>query len=392
MKIGIVTHWNSLDNYGQQLQCFALQTVLRSWGHDAFLIRYAPKSKQLTVWQRIIAHIKHPKYFLHHLPVDSMRKRSVLYEKELVKVNLLNNPKRKFEEFRREHLKMTDLIYSSYAALYANPPEADLYIVGSDQVWRMSHYNDSIPGWFLKFGDVRVRRISYAASMGEGVKREMWPALRNYLSCLDAISVREESAARLCHELGFKAEVTLDPTMLLTADFYLKMATRENNGKQYAFLYLLNVKSVEEFHWQRIKKYIDSRGLQLKSVSGSGYYQGRELIEGNRNLWATIPEWIGLIGGAKCVFTTSYHGTIFAILTHRPFLVIGLQGKYRNANCRIEQLLAALGIAERQFNPSVSVAQQMDSTIDWEQVDLRIEELRRQSVKFLKANIISNKA
>lgn len=42
MKIGIVTFWNSEDNYGQILQCYALQRFLRDKGHDAFLIRYAP--------------------------------------------------------------------------------------------------------------------------------------------------------------------------------------------------------------------------------------------------------------------------------------------------------------------------------------------------------------
>ena len=40
MKIGIMTFWWSNDNYGQLLQCYALQKYLRDRGHDAFLIRY----------------------------------------------------------------------------------------------------------------------------------------------------------------------------------------------------------------------------------------------------------------------------------------------------------------------------------------------------------------
>lgn len=40
MKIGILTFWWSEDNYGQQLQAYALQRYLRDAGHDAFLIRY----------------------------------------------------------------------------------------------------------------------------------------------------------------------------------------------------------------------------------------------------------------------------------------------------------------------------------------------------------------
>ena len=46
MKIGIVTYWNSNDNYGQQLQYFATQTFLKALGHEAFLVRYVPQHKR----------------------------------------------------------------------------------------------------------------------------------------------------------------------------------------------------------------------------------------------------------------------------------------------------------------------------------------------------------
>lgn len=40
MDIGIVTLWQSKDNYGQILQCYALQCYLKKQGHNAFLIRF----------------------------------------------------------------------------------------------------------------------------------------------------------------------------------------------------------------------------------------------------------------------------------------------------------------------------------------------------------------
>ena len=42
MKIGVITFWKSKDNYGEVLQCYALQKYLKSLGHDVFLIRYDP--------------------------------------------------------------------------------------------------------------------------------------------------------------------------------------------------------------------------------------------------------------------------------------------------------------------------------------------------------------
>ena len=40
MKIGVVTFWETQDNYGQVLQGYALQKVLEQLGHEAFIIRY----------------------------------------------------------------------------------------------------------------------------------------------------------------------------------------------------------------------------------------------------------------------------------------------------------------------------------------------------------------
>ena len=49
MKIGIITFWESTDNYGQVLQAYALQTVLKNMGHEPFLIRYSLKAFALAI-------------------------------------------------------------------------------------------------------------------------------------------------------------------------------------------------------------------------------------------------------------------------------------------------------------------------------------------------------
>lgn len=49
MKIGVITFSNSKDNYGQLLQCYALQVYLKKQGHDAFLIRYLNPAKRKAI-------------------------------------------------------------------------------------------------------------------------------------------------------------------------------------------------------------------------------------------------------------------------------------------------------------------------------------------------------
>ena len=48
---GIVTFWQSGDNYGQQLQCWALQRYLKGIGHEPFLIRYLYKE---PLWRKCL--------------------------------------------------------------------------------------------------------------------------------------------------------------------------------------------------------------------------------------------------------------------------------------------------------------------------------------------------
>ena len=387
MRIGIVTHWNSSDNYGQQLQCYALQTLLRSWGHDAFLIRYAPLKRKKNLWQKISDILKHPENILIHLPFPTAHKRNVLKEIQLKTENDRKNPVRCFEDFRQQHLKMSAKIYNSYSELEKDPPKADIYITGSDQVWHDSYEDVTSKGMFLQFGDSQTKRISYAASIGRKLYDFELPIFRTYLSHFDAISVREESVYNLCLKLGIKAQICVDPTMLLPIETYKKLLYPTKIDTDYAFLYILNVKKTEDFYWSQINEYLSKSRLALKFVTGSGYYQGRELIEGNTNLLATVPEWLCYVANARCVFTTSFHGTVFSILMHRPFLTIGLQGKYSHSNNRMKQLLQKLGIQERMLDPQKNIQTQMDTPIDWEEVDRRMEKMRKSSLDFLKENL-----
>ncbi len=52
MKIGVITFWNSNDNYGQLLQLWALQQWLKKNGHSPYVINYSPMQ---TKKERIIS-------------------------------------------------------------------------------------------------------------------------------------------------------------------------------------------------------------------------------------------------------------------------------------------------------------------------------------------------
>ena len=385
MQIGIITYWSSDDNYGQQLQCYALQRFLRDKKHNAFLIKYKPTAEQKSKWDKLKG-ISIGK-LLDKL--SSAKRKEIAINKLLGNENKELNKARMFEKFRNDHLNTTEIEYHSIEELRQNPPEAEVYICGSDQVWNNSLHSKNTAGWYLDFGNPSIRRISYAASIGRNIEKGEQSTFKTYLNHLNAISVRESSAQALCQSLGFSnVEVVGDPTLLLSANHYLSLCKdRPKLEHPYLFMYMLNIYTTEEIGWDKVSAYLQARSLDLKTVCSSGYLPARELIPDNRNILASIPEWIALIRDARYVITTSFHGMMFCILLHKPFLVMKLTNQYAKGNNRMTSLLATLGIEERIHNSSLPFDRQMENEINWTEVEKKLAALRNNSIKFIERNI-----
>ena len=240
MKIGIVTFWQSDDNYGQLLQCWALQQVLLKMGHEPFLIRYnyhgyyddAPSWKRLARMILVWPYLKQMK-----------RKRKI-------ELNKINNICRDFDKFRDENLNMSDLYYASPDDLKNNPPQADAYIAGSDQVWaQLVGRKRSMP-FFLDFGNFSTKRISYAPSFA----MKTYPAklngkLKQALEKFDALSVREQDGVDICRNLGYDVTRVLDPTLLLEKRLYESLMSQRENQSPFIYIYSINIADAEEMRW-----------------------------------------------------------------------------------------------------------------------------------------------
>ena len=126
------------------------------------------------------------------------------------------------KKFRRQYLNLS-LVYSSFKSLAKNPPQHDIYICGSDQIW-----NPSFTGfgeghltlsYFLNYGASNVKRIAYAVSFGcmeypEGILKKIIPSLIKF----NAISVREYSGRNILQRAGLDNIALMpDPTLLLKA-------------------------------------------------------------------------------------------------------------------------------------------------------------------------------
>lgn len=381
MRIGIITFWQGKDNYGQLLQCWALQQYLKKQGHNPFLIRYDFVGNVSRLGSR-----RYLKLFLIY-PV--FRKIGSLINKikneKLQYYNDFKNAERKFDDFLRENIIVSDHIYNDYFALRNNPPLAECYITGSDQVWAQKLDNEDNKAFFLAFGKKNIKRVAYAPSFAmKNYPRKLLPLLKQELASFDHISVRESDGCKICASIGLKATKVLDPTLLLEKTDYLQLLGKVDSTQKYVYIYSLNIGSANEIRWNELQLYIRRNKNHVIVTPASGYIPGKELFGPIEYSYATIQDWLSNIYYAELVITTSFHGIAFCILLEKPFIYIPLKGKFSKGNNRVLDLLEDLDLNYRILNDSSTYESITQKSIDWHLVNLKLIKKRQDSYSFLK--------
>ena len=349
MKIGILTFWWSADNYGQLLQAYALQAYLRAQGHDAYLIRYKWE-KDFTPSPLAFRLLKacNPvllfRFFSARCRIRAAKQEQAAFD-------------RGFDAFRDRYIAQSPRVYNSWTELCEDPPQADCYIVGSDQVWNfgaipLARCRSAVHAYFLDFGKPETARLSYAASWGrvmlpEEYAREIAPLLSRFRY----VSVREESGVSLCAQSGYSgARWVRDPTLLLDAEawraLYKENELREPTGR-YLFLYMLGNEC--DFDIETVYRFARERNLQVVYVTGNSVADRRE------KWFATIPEWLFLVDHAEYVVTNSFHCSVFSLLFGKRFGAVPLTGNAAGMNARMDSLFELFRIKPRWLRGDFSV-------------------------------------
>lgn len=340
MRIGILTFWWSQDNYGQLLQCYALQKFLRDAGHDAFLIRYNSEADI----------IRTPLVFRLFKAMNPIKLwRFIAYRTRVIKSQResLKFP-RHFEDFRSKYIAFGKDEYNSYADLKLNPPSAEMYIVGSDQVWnffkmKIKNAHNVIHAYFLDFGDEHVRRISYAASWGRvDVPHDQRNEIESLIKKFDFITVREMSGVDVCRSFGMDAEWACDPTLLLGAEEYRELYRNEGATKPHKpYLLFYYLDNGGKFDKKSVWEFARAHNLEVQYVSGNSSH------DKYKKNFATITDWLVLVDNADYVVTNSFHCCVFSILFGKRFGAIRMTGTNHGMNERLSSLFNMTGCGER---------------------------------------------
>ncbi len=382
MRVGVVTFWSNPENYGSQLQCYALQRYLSSRGHDPYLIRWTPdyssveagSKPQVSIITRLI-HLASPLWWARFLRLKVRKKRGSLFMKE--------HP-RCFESFRAKHLKMSRE-YSSINDLRDDPPVADAYICGSDQVWNWYFICEEAKGNFLDFGLTSTKRIAFAASIGVSKDAaEYYAFAKPLLSRFDAISVRESSGVEICKRSGGVNPVRIcDPTLLLNVDSFsaLTETARQSDVGPDVVCYFLNISSPKDVEWDALKNYFRTNEMRYAVIPA----QGAELCFKMDEMFApSVEGFLDTFRHVRLVVTNSFHGVAMSIVFRKQFVYIPQRKATSEQNVRVLEILKETGLDDRIMKPGDFMSD-FESEIDWRASDAWRSRMMERADQFLKA-------
>ena len=336
MRIAIIT-FHRAYNCGAMLQAWALKTVLERMGH--------------TVEFPVCNHVGETRRWKFDMIGDNKRGFDVV--KSLVGrflLNVMSIPcedilRARYKNFRAVNLRERECAPSDFTKYY------DAVVVGSDQVWSVKHTNDEAPLFFAETIPAVLRKIAYAASYGDKpLDEEAAKQVASSLNRFSAVSVREPLAKEQLSALSDKKiDVTLDPTLLLTADDYAVIETTPTSlSKPYLFMYTL---STSHFFVNTAKTL--SRRLGVKCVIAPCYQYTRFGAAKGLTYSISPDRLVGWARGAKYVLAGSFHGTVMGVMFRKPFL--SLRDQIDEYESRPAALLNMMGCSNRLVNQETSI-------------------------------------
>ena len=310
MQVDIIT-FHFVPNQGAVLQCCALKLFLEKKGHSVAVIDYRPQ-------YHTVRYSKHRNPFIYaewywkKYKKSSLLNKTRIYCQSFLRAICLNIKKSEnktldaFEVFVSRHIPLTTR-YTSLKQLQDNPPIADAYVGGSDQLWNPELLDQEFDqAYFLNFGKDTTARVSYAVSMGKIQDSNYLKELNWYCKPLTAVSLREYNAETI-EAIGRDVHICIDPTLLLDDNDYEPMESNNIESKPYIFVY--GFEDTNEIH-EAIGMAQNRYNCEI--INGSPH---RIMYENSRKIRDFGPDrFLSFIKNAQCVVTNSFHGSAFSII------------------------------------------------------------------------------
>lgn len=380
-KVGIVSCYFK-HNYGSMLQAYATQKILDDMNIENETINidknidFSNGKKKYYMGQVFNFQFIKSKLGMIKLKLDKK------INKNLGKNISIRD--KKYEEFRKT-FRLTEP-YKTYAELNEKAEkDYSSVIVGSDQLWLP--VNVVADYYTLNWVPEDVNKISFSTSFGVSVIPEKYKeSYKKFLNRINYLSTREVAGQKIIKELtGRDATLVCDPTLLFNKVEWMSIQKDEPIIKgKYIFCYFLG-KNIE--HRKFAERLKEKTGYKIVSLNHADEYVKYSDVFADETPYDVGPaEFLNMIRNAEYVCTDSFHGTVFSLINNVKFFTFR---RYSNkskvsTNSRIDSLLGIVNLKDRLINGDEDVEKEIEKKIDFENVNMKLEEFRNTSKEFLK--------
>lgn len=357
MKIGIITLYGH-TNYGNKLQNYALQQVLKQEGIESETIEILfTKSLSSKIKLLIIK-------FLSLILIKTKYRKKKRYATVL--------RLKKFIKFSNEYINVSKFKIIDYKIPKQLDKNYNFFITGSDQVWNPELDNKELDIYFLNFTS-KEKRVSYAPSFGSSyIPREKQNYYKRNLEQMNMLSVREVAGQEIIRDLiDTNVPVLIDPTLMLSKEEWLKIAKKPKwlKGEKFILTYFLGEKST--YIEERIEQIAKTKSLKIINLLDFKNYQA----------YCSDPsEFLSLINNAELFCTDSFHGVVFSTIMETPFIVFERSDHHISMNSRLETILDKFNFNDRwEYN----VLDENIFSVDFSKSKAIIDSEKQKALNFL---------
>jgi len=333
-NIYITNYWWS-NNYGAVLTAYALQCVCKCAGFSPY-----------------------------HIPT---------LDKKLHSKTLKNVPA--FNKFWNDYLNI-DYGVKNFETLFELNKKSNIFITGSDQVFRLENDKTLYGQYILDFADINAKKTAFSASFG--VDKEQFlketsalnlEKMKNALKSFDFISVREKSGVEICKDVfGVEAQWIIDPVFAADKSEYDKII--QNSDTDYSDKIVCYILDCDKKYREAFKYLSDKYGKKVVETANSNI---------------TIENWLASIKNCELFITDSFHGMCFALIFNKPFICVSNKSR---GSSRFDSVCEMLGI-ENQCISDINDVYKKDCIfkINYENVNKNIEYERGRALEFFKKTV-----
>ena len=399
MRTATIT-WITYNNYGTELQAYALQQYIKRLGIENEIIsdrNIVYKTQEIcsnepvdkieqnvaTENKQIFLKFAHrvKKYLFHPIKIIKIISNIWYDKKKYELIQCYNDSQKLFKAFKDEYL---NIVYGLSREDMATLDQMyDVFICGSDQIW--SVFKQNFDGFFfLDFA--KGKKISYAPSIGtEKIEQEYMDKIVGWLNDFSSISVREKrTSEQLTEALHRNVEWVVDPTLLhntkFWSDFCIDVVPPK---KKYLLCYFLNN---NEWYFNYAAMLAKHLHLHLLLIPSSFEFTNKKECYSRP---VGPKEFVSLFKHADFVLTDSYHGTIFSLLFEKNFIHLKrfLDEDPICQNIRVHSLFEKINLSDHIVEKKFFTIDDV-KPIEYNIVNSILSEWRKKSEDFLKKALV----